>query len=71
MAMRVIANINKGEEECARICEERTQIWTYLVEYPEMKVMEEKLRETQEKAQKELEIINTFPLVEQMTTILS
>jgi hypothetical protein len=41
----IVANIKKVEEECTKLCEESAQIWTDLVEDPEMKVMEEKLRE--------------------------
>jgi hypothetical protein len=47
------------------------KIWTDLVEDPEMKVVEEKLREAQEKAQKASESINTLPPVERMMTILA
>jgi hypothetical protein len=43
--MTVIANIKKVEEECMKRYKESAQIWTDLVEDPEMKVMEEKLRE--------------------------
>jgi hypothetical protein len=52
MAMKTFTNIKKVEEECAKIYEESTQIWIDLVEDPEMKVVEAKLREAQEKAQK-------------------
>jgi hypothetical protein len=43
--LTTIANIKKVEEECTKICEESVQIWTDLVEDPEMKAMEEKLRD--------------------------
>jgi hypothetical protein len=59
------------EEECAKLCEESAQIWTDLVEDPEMKVVEAKLREAQEKAQQASEKITTLPPVERMTTILA
>jgi hypothetical protein len=52
MMMTTITNIKKVEEECAKLYEESVQIWKDLVEYPEMKVMEAKLREAQEKANK-------------------
>jgi hypothetical protein len=45
MMMKVISNINKVEEEYMKVCEESTKIWMDLVEYPEMKAMEAKLRE--------------------------
>jgi hypothetical protein len=41
----MIANIKKVEEEWKKLCEERMQIWTDLVEDPEMKDVEKKLRE--------------------------
>jgi hypothetical protein len=37
-------------EECTNLCEERMHIWTKLDEDPEMKVIEARLRDAQEKA---------------------
>jgi hypothetical protein len=57
-----------------RMCKsmkESAKIWKDLVEDPEMKVVEEKLRDAQEKAQKDSESINTLPPAESMTTILA
>jgi hypothetical protein len=70
MEMTIVANIKKVEEEFAKLCEESAQIWTDLVEYLEMKAMEVKLREAQEKAQETSKRINTLPPAERMTTIL-
>jgi hypothetical protein len=35
--MRAVPNIKKVDEECTKIYEESTHIWTDLVEYIEMK----------------------------------
>jgi hypothetical protein len=43
--MKVVANIKKMEEECVKLCKENVQIWTDLVEDPQMKIVEEKIRE--------------------------
>jgi hypothetical protein len=61
MMMKIIANIKKIEGECAKICEESTQIWIDLVEDPNMKAIESKLREEYEKAQQDSERITTLP----------
>jgi hypothetical protein len=47
------------------------EIWIELVEYIEMKAMEETLRETYVKAQQDSERINALPPAECMTTIFS
>lgn len=60
----VVANIKKVEEECTKLCKESMKIWIDMVEYLEMKVLESKLREAREKAQKASESINTLPLVD-------
>jgi hypothetical protein len=71
MMMTTVTYIKKVEEECVKLCEERTQIWADLVEYLEMKVVEAKLREAKEKAEKYLESINTLQLTERMKTLLA
>jgi hypothetical protein len=70
-SMTVVASIKTLEEECTKLCEESTQIWTNLMEDPEMKVLEARLRDVQEKAQKASANISMFPLVERKTTILA
>jgi hypothetical protein len=62
--MMTVENIKKLEEECTKLCEESAQIWTNLMEDPEMKVVEARLRDVQEKVQKASESINTLPPVE-------
>jgi hypothetical protein len=59
------------EEECTKLCEESTQIWKDLVEDPDMKVVEAKLREAHEKEQQYSEKITTLPPYECMKTILA
>ena len=70
MATTKISNIKKIEGECTKLYEESAQIWTELVEDPEMKAMEAKLREVKENAQQALEKIITPPLAEHMEIIL-
>jgi hypothetical protein len=66
-----VAKIKILEQECTRMCDESTHIWTQLTMNPELKVMEDKIRSVQEKAHQENESINTLPPVEWMTTILA
>jgi hypothetical protein len=69
--MTTVASIKRLEEECTKLCEESTQIWKNMMEDPEMKVVEARLRDAQEKAQKASENISTLPPVERMMTILA
>jgi hypothetical protein len=69
--MKIVANIKKIEEECAKLCEESVQIWTDLVEDPNLKVIEAKLREAQEREQQASERTTTLPPAEHRTTILA
>jgi hypothetical protein len=71
MTMTVVDNIKKVEEECAKLYEESAQVWIDMVEYLEIQVVEEKLREVQEKAHKSFESINTLPPAERMMKILA
>jgi len=50
-ATTTISHIKKTEGECAKLCKENAQVWTGLIEDPEMKVVEAKIREVQEQAQ--------------------
>jgi hypothetical protein len=59
--MTTVENIKKLEKECTNLCDESEQIWTNMIEYPTMKVVEYRLRDAQEKVQKDLERINTLP----------
>jgi predicted nucleic acid-binding Zn-ribbon protein len=43
--MTSVASIKSLDEECTKLCEESTQIWTNLMEDPEMKVVEARLRD--------------------------
>jgi hypothetical protein len=45
-------------------------VWTKLIEDPEMKAIEAKLREAQEHAHQATERVATLPPMEHMTTIL-
>jgi hypothetical protein len=47
MVMTTVSNIKRIEGECTKLCEESTQVWKKLVEDPEMKAIEAKLREVQ------------------------
>ena len=59
--MTTVANMKRVQEECANLCEESTQIWTELVDDPEMKAVEAHLREAQERAHQALEKMTTLP----------
>jgi hypothetical protein len=39
----IVANIQKIEGECVKLCEENVQVWIELIEDMEMKVIESKL----------------------------
>jgi hypothetical protein len=69
--MTAVENIKRLEEECAKLCEESAHIWTNLMDDLEMKVLEDKLINAQEKKQKALENISMLPPTECMTTILA
>jgi hypothetical protein len=71
MTTTTVANIKKIEGECTKLCEENAQVWTELIEDPEMKVVEAKLREVQEHAQQAAERVATLPPVECMSSILA
>jgi hypothetical protein len=43
-SMTTLENIKELDEECTNICEESAQIWKNLMEDPEMKVIEDILR---------------------------
>jgi hypothetical protein len=68
--MTSVASIKRLDEECVKLCEESMQIWTNMMEDPEMKVVEARLRDVQEKAQKALENISMLPPAECMMAIL-
>jgi hypothetical protein len=42
-ATTIVANIQKIEGECVKLCEENVQVWIELIEDMEMKVIESKL----------------------------
>jgi hypothetical protein len=65
-----IAIIKSLSEECARLCQESTLIWTQLTLNLKLKEIEERVISAQEKVHKASEIINTLPPVEHMPTIL-
>jgi hypothetical protein len=65
-----VASINNMDKECAKLCEESTQIWTKLMEDSTMKAIEERLRNAREKAQKAMDNINALLPSERITTIL-
>jgi hypothetical protein len=44
-----VASIKSLGEECVRLCEESTWIWTQLTVNPELKEIEERVRSAQEK----------------------
>jgi hypothetical protein len=48
----LVASIKSLEEECVKLCEERTQLWIKLTKDLEMKGVHEVLRNSQEKAHK-------------------
>jgi hypothetical protein len=70
-AMTAVANIKKLDKECAKLCEESVQIWTNIMEDPEMNVVEARLWDVQEKAQKTSKSIKTLSSIERMATILA
>jgi hypothetical protein len=70
MVMTTVSNIKRIEGECTKLCEESAGL-DKLVEDPEMKAIEAKLREAQEHAQQASERVATLPPVERMTTILA
>jgi len=71
MTTTYVANIKKIDDECAKLCEENAEVWIELIEYPEMKIIEENLRDVQEQAQLVVERETTLPQVEHMLAILS
>jgi hypothetical protein len=68
--MTSFVSIKRINEECTKLCEEGTQIWTNLMEDPKMKAVEGRLRDAQEKVHKASENISRVPLAERLTTIL-
>jgi len=48
--MTLVASIKSLDEKCAKLCEETTNIWKNMMEDPEMKAVEDRLMDVQEKA---------------------
>jgi hypothetical protein len=71
IAMTSVESTNILEEECEKLCEESTQIWKNMMEDPKMKVVEARLRDAQENAQKASENISMLPTFECMVAILA
>jgi len=57
-SMTLVEIIKSLDEECVKLCEERMHIWTNMMEDIVMKVVEARLRDVQEKAQKDLDNIS-------------
>jgi hypothetical protein len=51
MTTTTVVNIKNIEGEYTKLCEENAQVWTELIEDPNMKVVESKIRESQEQVQ--------------------
>jgi hypothetical protein len=66
-----LQTLRKIEGECTKLCEENAQVWKELIEDPEMKAIEAKLREAQEQCTRHSERVATLPPVECMSTILA
>jgi hypothetical protein len=66
-----ITNIKKIQEECTKICEESAQVWKKLIEYPEIKAIEAKLREVKEHAHQAIDMVSTLLPMECKSSILS
>ena len=60
--MKIVETINILEEECAKLYEESTQVWTWLTEDVELQGMGKNLQVALEEAQKFKETMNTLPL---------
>jgi hypothetical protein len=59
------------EQECIKMCDEGTHIWTELTNNPELQALEEKIRTMQEQVHQATERVNTLPPTERMTTLLA
>jgi hypothetical protein len=70
MEMIAVAKIKKFEDECENFCEESVKVWEELMGNPEMKVVKDKLCESQEQANEEANKVTTLPPVERMDAIL-
>jgi hypothetical protein len=66
-----VTRIKTLDKECTKLYEEITELWKKLMKYLTMKVVEERLRNAQEKVQKATENINTLPPSEPIVTILA
>jgi hypothetical protein len=59
--MTTMESIKSLDEECTKLYEESTQVWTQLLENAELQALEQRLQTVQEKAQKFKETMNTLP----------
>jgi hypothetical protein len=68
--MTTVESIKSLEEECAKLYEESTQVWTQLTEDAELQGIEKKLQVALEKVQKFKETMSTLPPTENMVAIM-
>jgi hypothetical protein len=69
-SLMTVESIKSLDEECVKLYEESTQVWTQLLENAEIQVLEQRLQTMQEKAQKIKDTMNTLPPKERMTAII-
>jgi predicted nucleic acid-binding Zn-ribbon protein len=62
--MMTMESIRSLDEECTKLYEESTQVWTQLLENAELQALEQRLQTVQEKAQKIKETMSTLPPTE-------
>jgi hypothetical protein len=68
--MTIVRAYKSLDEECVKLYEESTQVWTQLLENAELQALDQRLQTVHEKAQKIKDTMNTLPPPEWMTAII-